>query len=150
MARILVWHQWRAAAATARNSERGRTAGDGITSLRRYENCTGAGPSMCHALSWRWLCTKIQEWVGASVYGRQLRAGFIKLNAWYVLGIFAFASMQTAPGARFTKYLTICHKIILMSVVRSTYDNDLPCAQMSLTNIVSYRTLSQTILWLCK
>ena len=39
----------------------------------------------------------------------------------------------TAPGAQFTKHLTIYRKII----VRSTYDSDLQRAKSSLGNMVS-------------
>ena len=39
-------------------------------------------------------------------------------------------------GARFTKYLTIYHKIILIKlVVRSTYDSDLRSAKVGLRNL---------------
>jgi len=46
-----------------------------------------------------------------------------------------------APGAQFTKYLTIYYKFI----VRSTYDSDLRCDKISFRNVVSQFTISDDL-----
>ena len=50
------------------------------------------------------------------------------------------ACISKKPGAEFTKYLTISRKIIIKFIVKSSYDSDLWCANISLRDIIGQFT----------
>ena len=56
-------------------------------------------------------------------------------QSYFAITVWHYISTMLCWGARFTKYLTIYHTII----VRSTYDSDLTCAEISLRE---YRKLN--------